>query len=195
MISDAFLQAIDLLVNEGKVTYCAVRHPEQDLLNEALRAEGWESYCDPAVLGTFRVRRPYERSLWLRKADNRCAPELYVLAAMKFGKGILDAEPYWADKDWTNNVMENVALPEPVVPQERQSKYGVKAGTPEYRKAYSADPDNKARQRAASRKHATERREAIRRAKIDNADALEELRKRILGPDRRRGEDDDGRLT
>lgn len=189
---DQTINALDALCNKGQVTMCQEAHPDVDLLNPVLRQQGWVSYAN---IEPFRSRRPYERSLWLRRPDGRCAPELWVLALLKFGLDVLQQgrEPYWIDKDWTHSEMENVSVPQPAQP--RKSRYGVKAGTPEYLKAYYSDPANKARQREHAKKHARRQRETVRAAqqvlKKDTTAVVDELRERILGPDMTHWDDDE----
>lgn len=197
MISDQFFHLIDLLVSprpgQGHPIFCTSPHPERELKNQVLLDEGWVSYCDPAAMPTFRHRRPYERSLWVRRADNRCAPELYILAVMKFGADMIraDAEPFWTDKDWNNNTVDNVSLPIKAKHEPRVSKFGARAGTPEYRKKYYAVPENAEKQRASARTSAARKRARVRQAKAENVDLFQELRDKILGPDQRKLDDDD----
>lgn len=176
----------------GQPLVCTATHPDVDLLNEELRSEGWISY---AQFPTFRPRRVYERSLWVRRPDDRIAPELYVLATMKFGELKPGTEPFWADGDWTNNVLSNVAVPTNADTSKRiLSKYGVRSTTPEYRRIYYSDPTNKARQRTAAREHARRKRaealDAQRALEAAGVDTKELYRDTLL-PDGRKGEDDD----
>lgn len=197
MISDQYFHLIDMLVSpkpgEAHAQFCSSPHPDKDLKSQLLLDEGWVSYCDPAAMPTFRHRRPYERSLWVRRADNRCAPELYVLAVMRFGPEMVraDAEPFWTDKDWRNNTIENISLPVKADHERRTSAYGARAGTPEYRKRYFSVPENKEKQRAAARKSAARKRAMVKKAKVDNVDLFQQLKEQILGPDQRKLDDDD----
>lgn len=194
MITDQFFHLIDLLVGDkpgqGNPQFCSMPHPEKDLTNKLLLAEGWVSYCDPLAYPTYHHRRPYERSLWLRRVDNRCAPELLVLAVMKFGALMIraDAEPFWTDKNWLNNSIDNVSMP--LKPEVGSSKIGARAGTPEYRKLYYAIPENRDKQRLAARKSAARKRALVRRARTENVDVFQQLKDQILGPVVR-GDDDD----
>lgn len=74
-----------------------------------------------------------------------------------------------------------------------ESKYGVPAGTREYTRRYYSDPENRAKQRARSRKAAAERRERVRQIRAHELDSttLAEMKSDILLPDRRLGSDDD----
>lgn len=194
-MKDEELDLIDKLLSlpgnpekfDGRPITCAVVHPEIELHESALLEAGFVSY---AYLPDFRSRRQYERSLWLRRADNRAVPELYVLATMKYGKLVpaIGVQPYWTDKDFTNNHISNVSLALPkVVKGAPVSRYGVRSGTPEYYKKYYSDPSNRAKQREASKRHAARRRDIVRSAEDavastdGGADALQQLRERILG--------------
>ena len=163
---------------DGSPRFVPNPHKDVDLLNPLLKDEGWESYADCEV---FRHRRPYERCLWLRRADGRVAPELLVLAYIKTGR--VSGEAFWTDGDWTHNDIENVSVEDRVPGQRPVSKYGVRSTTSEYRKRYYADPVNKARQRKAARDHAARKRQELKEATAAlPQDVLQELEEKILGP-------------
>lgn len=197
---DALLALPGLSANsafDGRPIYCDSVHPEIEFHSEELRKAGFISYAN---LPDFRHRRPYEHSLWVRRADNRCVPELYALATIRYGRltPVPGVQPYWTDKDWRNNNSSNVSvsLPRVSIVPPISSKYGVRAGTPEYWRKYYEDPANRAKQRAAAKKHAARKREEIRTAKqalevAEGPDPLKDLRDRIMGEDGRRGDDDD----
>lgn len=196
IFTDDVLDAIDRLIarpgiagNErhtGKALFTSASHPDVDLLNDELREHGWETY---AHLLPFRPRRPYEKSLWVRRADGRTIPEIHALAIIKFGV-TLDTDPFWSDGDCTNNVSSNISIVQQHDPQLRRSKYGVRSTTPEYRKKYYENPENKARQREAAKVHAAKKRKQIKAAKEALGDDLPDTLPQ-LKPDGRRGEEDD----
>jgi ribosomal protein S20 len=83
-------------------------------------------------------------------------------------------QPYWADKNWLNNVSENVSLQLPQIDSRPRSKYGVRSGTPEYEQRYYADPQNKTRQRERSRNYSARRRSELRTATVSIKQTLED---------------------
>lgn len=183
------LDAIDQLIaldktgggtGTGNPVFCKESHPDVDLLTQELRDAGFETYAN---LPEFRPRRVYERSLWVRRADGRSVPEIYALAMLKFGPlpVVPGLVPFWKDKDATNGSVENVSLQLPKTKAASQTKYGARAGTPEYWKAYYSDPVNKQRQRDAARRYAERRRVMIKDlVNLPNMDpTIEALRQRI----------------
>jgi hypothetical protein len=158
MITDTQLEIIDSIVSgSGLPTICFTTHPDRDLLSDELLAEGYVSY---AGLPFIKPRSSYERSMWLRRPDNRCVPELHALAVIKHGALRKGDQPYWLNKDWTDTRSDNVGLV--LATTKPSSKYGVKSGTPEYYRLYNADPMNKARAREASVRYSASYRERMK---------------------------------
>lgn len=192
ILTDEQLHAIDVIISDGTPTTCAVTHPDVDLFDEDLRAAGFIAY---AALPDFKSRRPYEKSLWVWRSDGRCVPELYALATIKFGTLPPDVNARWSDGHATNKDLSNVSLVKMHLTEDgriARNRYGVQAGTPEYRKKYYSDPANKERQKAHSRKSAQKRRVAFQVAtQMSSPTDLETLRKKLLMPDLRRGDEDD----
>lgn len=191
-ITELELHAIDVLVNAGTPTECSVQHTDVDQFDEEIRAAGFLAY---AALPDYQSRRPYERSLWCMRADGRCVPEIFLLATIRYGV-LSDVVPKWADGNATNNCKANVVLVKVGNPgvdgRVAKNKYGVPAGTPEYRKRYFSDPENRQRQQNAARKSAEKKRTEVKKAKVVlPPDDLDLLAKKILMPDGRKGTDDD----
>lgn len=167
-------------------TYCALASVEHDFLNEELRILGFDSY---AALQDFQWRRPYERSLWVRRSsDNRCVPVLYALAVLRYGTFAPALKPFWSDGDQYNDASSNVSLMPLAGSADSGSvrnKYGVRSTSPEYRKRYYADPVNK--QRNAAHQRATQARKrvaldkatAVVAASPDLADKITDLKKKL----------------
>jgi len=87
------------------------------------------------------VREPLGKAKqWTRSrlvtTDVGDIPLLYLIAKEVFGDLLTDdVIPYWRDKDWTNESMDNVALMK--LPSAKvKSKYGAPAGSPEYQRMY-----------------------------------------------------------
>lgn len=158
------LDAIDAIADvSGRRTLCAIPHVEVDLVSNEIRSKtDFTTYAD---LPMFHFRRPYEKSLWVRRdSDNRCFPELLVLASLKFGV-LRDRKrmPYWTDRDYTNSTMANVTLPEEkIVTVVKKSGIIARSGTKEYWKEYYANPEHQRKRREASRNHARRKREEAR---------------------------------
>jgi hypothetical protein len=186
-IGEQELQVIDLLTNEGKPTFSSAVHQEVDLFDEALRAQGFTAY---AALEEYKYRSPYRRSLWCRReSDGRCAPELFLLATLRYGLLPLILEPKWLDGNPVHNKIENVMLVQiPGAREEgdgrtKRNKYGVPAGTVEYRKRYYNDPVNREKRKQAARKSAAKSRQVLRSAKDSlPPEEVEALAKQILFP-------------
>lgn len=197
ILTDVELESIEAIVSQGVMTLCSGIHPEVDLLDDVLRTAGFVAY---ASLPDFRSRRPYERSLWVQMPSGRCVPELYALAAVKYGPLSRDVTARWTDGCSLNKTLENVSL----VTQKpagagdarvKGNRYGVQAGTPEYRKKYYADPKNRERQKEHARKSAAKKRGAVQQAKgAIVPDELQTLIDQMMPPDGRVG-DDEERLT
>lgn len=163
-MTDELLQHIDLCMASARAwekkepmsqvvpTQCALASVEHDFLNDELRILGFDSY---AALQDFQWRRPYERSLWARRSsDNRCVPVIYALAVLKFGSFAPALKPFWSDGNQYNDVSANVELMPLAGSKDTgniKNKYGVRSTSPEYRKRYYADPDNKKRNAAHQR--------------------------------------------
>lgn len=194
VLSEEELKSIEVIVSEGLQVHCEI-HPEVDLLDDHLRASGFVSY---ALREDFRPRRPYERSMWVRRLDGRCVPELYALAALKFGVLSRDTSARWVDGHWMNKLLENVGVlhlgPSPFIDQRvARNKFGVQAGTPEYRRKYYQDPVNRAKQREQARKSAAKQRAILKRARrmLPQEEVLE-LTQKVMGlQDGRKGDQDD----
>jgi len=99
------------------------------------------------VLAKFRdvfdpvsKRRDWYNSRLVLLDDGTTRPVLHVLAEERFGPLGSRWKPYWVDKDWTNETMDNVAVSDMQVEEtKRVTKYGVPAGTPEYYRKYRAE--------------------------------------------------------
>lgn len=97
------------------------------------------------LVGDARVIMPAtRRNAWTRSRlvalPDGPVPLLYLLATAKFGQwDPKEKFPYWKDRNWTNESIENVALMDETVStgaKGRMSQFGVPSGTKEYRKLY-----------------------------------------------------------
>lgn len=189
-MTDEQLNAIDAIVSApamARKTYCAHAHPEEELLDGMLREQGFTSYAN---LPCLHERRKYEKSLWLRMSDGRSAPELYVLATLKFGVLGEHARPYWLDGDSTNNVLDNVgvALGTHIPQTKRLAKNA--------QERYWANPVNQEKHRERARRYAAKQREILKRAKNElDPTTVQRVQDELLAPDGRRGPDDDRMLN
>lgn len=183
MLTDEYLDAIDAIISlplVSRKTHCVLPHPEIDLLDPMLRELGFISYAN---ITPYAMRKVRERSLWLRRADNRCVPELYVLASLKVGILSLNMRPFWLDADWTNNCVDNIGIAY-AEPLKREPKTA--------QERFFADPVNKHIHRQRMRERAAREREILKRAKeAVGKKTLKELASQILPPDGRVGPDDD----
>lgn len=192
-LTEEQLAAIDVIVNAGLPTYSQNTHPDVDLMDDVVRAAGFAAY---GCLPDFRSRRPYERSLWAwRMEDGRCVPEIYVLATLRYGLLPPTVNAAWRNGA-SNKSMDNVVLQvlrDPSVDGRLKSnQFGVRSGTPEYRKMYYSKPENRERQKMHARNSAARRRQIVDAAKdLTDPKKLQEMCLRILMPDGRRGEEDD----
>lgn len=183
------LKAAVLAVDAEATFDCAVVDTEEDLLDEAVRALGFTHYVDLV----WMPRRPYERSKFIagETAEGYIAlPLIYVLAwtVPAFRAQLSESRPYWTDGDHTNQVTSNISFISTSAPNpigQHRNKYGHRAGTPEYRKAYYADPANRAKNREHQRRSSKKKREVLKRAEeiVQAAapDRLAELRRKLLG--------------
>lgn len=185
------LDAIDLIISEPGVivrpTYCAQPHPEVDLFNEELRSDGFVSY---AHLNPFRLRRKRERSLWVRRSDDRCVPELYALAVLRY-YGVVRTRAFWTDGDPEHNAMDNVSLAT-IAAIAAPGKYSTITKSP----SRWNDPVGRLAHRQIAKQSAQRKRVATQVAKqalqqTDGGELLDQLRKDILLPDQRKIDDDD----
>lgn len=194
VLNEQELQSIEKIVSKGLQVVCDI-HPEVDLLDEHLRASGFVSY---ALHEDLHPRKPYERSMWVRREDGRSVPELYALAALRYGALSRNASARWKDGQWRNTVVDNVVLAAQAFTSEvdqrvARNRYGVQAGTPEYRKLYYQDPANKMRQREQARKSAAKQRAILKRAqRLLPPEEVKELTRKVMGlEDGRKGDQDD----
>jgi hypothetical protein len=97
-----------------------------------------ESY---ELLPPVSKRRAYTMSRLAVLKDGTTMPVLRILAREKFEEwDEKEVFPFWVDRDWTNETLENVGLC-PVLDKDAKrlaSSYGVPAGTKEYSKRWRA---------------------------------------------------------
>jgi hypothetical protein len=120
-----------------------------------------EKFTTDPLLGKYTLLGPMSRrSQWTKSRlvvleDGTTMPVLQVLAREKFGTwDEKEKRPFWKDKDWTNETVDNVELVE--VTEHRhagraKSQFGVPSNTKAYHKKWrEANPK---RTREASRRY------------------------------------------
>lgn len=180
-MEEVLLDEIDALTAEkgAPKTICNQPHPEVDLFTEELRAAGFESYAN---LDAFKFRKRHECSLWVRRADGRCVPELYALAVLKFGS-LKGRKPYWTDGSPNNNTMDNVSVAEPL----KRDIYRLK----NTKKIPWNDPVGRATHRVAAKKWAKKNKEIVELARAQLPSSLmDEINKTYNLPERGPTDDD-----
>jgi len=133
-----------------------------------------EFRTDPLLEGRMLldpIKTDGRLSSWTRSRlvvmdDGTPVPVLRFLAMAKFGEWHDPTHfPVWTDGDWMNETIENVSIVERELPSlttRRRSRYGIPAGTAEYRRKWMQE--NKDKMKASQARYYAKKKETQERA-------------------------------